>query len=212
MATTQIPIDITFRHIDNEQTIKQYALKKLSKVIYALPNLRSASVEIFFEHTRPVDQRYGAQVTLAANGTLLRAEERGEYPNHTVDRVHDLPERRIRDWKGRVYFARRRESAVYQERTELQNTALPPRDQTGRIVRMKSPEIKPMFVEDAVEQMELLGHDFFFFLNAGTGQHNVVYRRKVGGYGLIEPAIANLETPSVVGEEGGPEGKRPARV
>jgi putative sigma-54 modulation protein len=61
-------------------------------------------------------------------------------------------------------------------------------------VRVKGHETKPMNPEDAVEQMELLGHDFFFFLNEETRQHNVVYRRKAGGYGLIEPAPAG--TPS----------------
>lgn len=52
-----------------------------------------------------------------------------------------------------------------------------------------------MFPEDAIAQMELLGHDFFFFENAGSGQYNVLYRRKAGGYGLIEPALAQAEAP-----------------
>ena len=84
----------------------------------------------------------------------------------------------------------------------MERTRLLPEDNTGIIVRMKSHEIKPMFPEDAVEQMELLSHDFFFFLNAETGQHNVVYRRKAGGYGLIEPAMAGTETTGMGGSDG----------
>ncbi len=84
----------------------------------------------------------------------------------------------------------------------MERTRLLPEDKTGLIVRMKSHEIKPMFPEDAVAQMELLSHDFFFFLNAETAQHNVVYRRKAGGYGLIEPAIAGAE-PTDLGNSDG---------
>jgi putative sigma-54 modulation protein len=73
-------------------------------------------------------------------------------------------------------------------------TKLPPEDKGDLIVRKKSHEIKPMFVEDAIEQMEMLGHDFFFFLNAETEQYNVVYRRRAGGYGWIVPAFGDLDT------------------
>jgi len=186
---TPVGIEVTFRHIEGTELVKDYILRRLNKVVRSLPNLRSASVEVTFEHTRPIEQRYVVQVTLAANGTALRVEDRGPEANSTVDSVHDLLERRIADWKGKVYFERRHQAAAYQEKVILEAGALPPEDRTGLIVRVKSHETKPMSPEDAVEQMELLGHDFFFFLNADTGQHNVVYRRKAGGYGVIEPAI-----------------------
>lgn len=194
MAIQQRPVDIDFtiRHLEGEETVKEYALKRLSKPIYSLPNLRSASVEIDFENTRPADQRYKVQVTIALNGSLLRAEHWGRYANLTIDRVHDLLERRIRSWKGKVYFERRRQAAAYGEKEIAQREAarLLSEDKTSLIVRRKSHEMKPLFPEDAIEQMEMLGHDFFFFRNAGTDQYNVVYRRKAGGYGLIEPAIS----------------------
>ncbi len=189
-STTPVEIEVTLRHIESEPIIKKYAVDKLDRVVHSLPNLRSALVEITFEHTRPAGKQYVVQVTLAANGTLLRAEDRGPSPHAAVDSVHDMLERRIRDWKGRVYFQRRRESAAYQEAVETEATRRRPEDQIDRIVRVKSYEMKPMFPEDAIEQMELLGHDFFFFFNAETSQYNVIYRRKAGGYGLIEPALA----------------------
>ncbi len=185
---TPVGIDVTLRNLERERVSKDYVLDKLEGVIRSLPNLRAASVEMTFEHTRPEVQRYIVQVTLAANGTLVRVEDRGPDPYTTVDSVRDLLERRIRDWKERVYFTKRREQAAYRAAVEEEATRPRPEEPVGRIVRVKSHEIKPTFPEDAVEQMELLGHDFFFFFNAETGQYNVVYRRKAGGYGLIEPA------------------------
>ncbi|MSQ12535.1 MAG: HPF/RaiA family ribosome-associated protein [Dehalococcoidia bacterium] len=164
--------------------------KKLQRVVGILPNLRSVVVEITFEHTRPAAKRYVVQATLAANGTLLRVEDRGEDVHATVDKVHDLLERRIRDWKGHVYVkGRSRTAARKAAEQEGELTRMPPEDQTGRIVRQKSHDIKPLAAEDAVTEMELLGHDFYFFLNAATEQYNVLYRRKAGGYGLIGPSL-----------------------
>lgn len=191
--TTPVEINVTVRRIDAPGPIREYVHKKLARMLRGLPNLRSVEVEVTLEHTRPADQRYVVQVTLRADGTLLRAEDRGPDVRAAVDAVHDRLDRRIRDWKGRVYFTKRRERAAYKRAQAAEGQAPEPQEgaaSTDGIVRMKSFEIKPMFPEDAVEQMELLGHDFFFFLNAETGQYNVVYRRKAGGYGLIEPAFA----------------------
>ena len=184
---TPVAIDVTVRHADGAEAIKEHARRKLDRVIYSLPNLRSALVEVTFEHTRPADKRYAVQVTLAANGTQIRVEDRGRSANATIDLVHDLLERRIRDWKGRVYYSRRRAQAAHKEAMAAEIATVLPDELTETIVRVKGHETKPMTAEDAVEQMELLGHDFFFFLNNATNQHNVVYRRKAGGYGLIEP-------------------------
>jgi len=183
-------IEVTVRGVEGDTAITAYAQQRLERIIRSLPNLRSARVEVVFEHTRPVDQRYDVQVTLAANGTQIRVEDRGRQPNATIDRVHDLLERRIRDWKGRVYYSRRRERAAYKEAVATETARLLPEDKSALIVRVKGHETKPMSPEEAVEAMELLGHDFFFFLNGETGIHNVVYRRREGGYGLIEPAAA----------------------
>ncbi len=194
MAIVEKPaeITVTLRGIEPKERVKEYALDKLEKKIRLVPNLRAATVEVTFEHTRPKEKRYCVQVTASADGSVLRVEDRGADTFTTIDAVHDLLERRVRDWKGRVYFERRRETAAIKEAVIDETTRLRKDDQTGRIVRMKSHEIKPSFPEDAIDEMEMLGHDFFFFLNADTGQYNVVYRRKVGGYGLIEPALPRL--------------------
>lgn len=197
MAANATPPDIviTLRHMERDARLHEYALEKLEPLIRSLPNLRTASVEITLERTRPVEGQHVVQVTLAADGVQVRAEERGRTPYSAVDQAHDLLERRIRDWKTRAYFQRRQESAAQKEAEAAQAAALPPEDKSGWIVRRKSHETKPLTPEEAIDQMETLGHDFFLFINAETGAHNVVYRRRAGGYGLIEPAIASADVP-----------------
>ena len=193
MAIEKSPIEITVRNKDGEPRVREYALEKLSRVIHSLPNLRSAAVEISREQSSPADERYVVQATLAAKGTLLRAEDRGPTATSAIDRVHDVLTRRIRDWRGRTYYTRRQQAARHQDALEMEEARSLPDDKSGLIVRVKSHQTKPLFIEDAVEQMDLLGHDFYFFLNAESGQHNVVYRRKSGGYGLIQPDIDELD-------------------
>jgi ribosomal subunit interface protein len=196
-----IEIEVTFRNVGSTPRIRDYALDRLDKVIRSLPNLTAASVEIRFDRNAPEDTGFVVQATLSAKGTLLRAEDRGANPTATIDRVHDLLARRVRDWKGRRHATRRRGAARRKDALEMQVEAAgdagpesveEPEDADG-IVRMKIHDTKPLFVEDAVEEMNLLGHDFYFFLNAETERHCVVYRRKAGGYGLIQPNVEKME-------------------
>jgi putative sigma-54 modulation protein len=173
--------------MEPNEGIKEYISDKLDETIRSLPHLRWASVEITHEETRSAEQRYVVEVTIAANGAYLRAEERGPDPRSTIDLVHDLLQRRVRDWRGHVYYEKRQEGAAYKDAVATDRASLLPDDKTGLIVRVKGHDVKPMFPEDAVEQMELLGHDFYFFQNAETERYNVIYRRRAGGYGLIEP-------------------------
>ena len=187
MTTESTPLEITFRHMEANDGIKEYIRDKLDETIRSLPQLRRASIEITHEGTRSAEQRYVVEVTVAASGAQLRAEDRGPDPRAAIDLVQDLLQRRVRDWKGRIYYEKRQEGAAFKDAVATDRASLPPEDKTGLIVRIKGHDVKPMFPEDAVEQMELLGHDFYFFQNAETEQYNVIYRRFAGGYGLIEP-------------------------
>ncbi len=193
-GTMRPDVKIILRHIDPPESAREYAMTKLGETIYSVPGLRSASIEITYEATAAEEQRYVVQVTLAANGNTIRVEERGPDVQAATNVTYDVLARRFRDWKGLVYHERRREGTAQKEAELAEATKLPPEDKGNLIVRKKSHEIKPMFVEDAIEQMEMLGHDFFFFLNAETEQYNVVYRRKAGGYGWIVPAFGDLDT------------------
>ncbi len=184
-----IDIEVTLRHMNGGgTTVKEYVANKLTGVVGSLPAIQQAAVEITYESKLPRHRQYVVQVTLKAKGAVLRAEERGPDPRSTIDRVRDVLERRVRDWKGRLYFQGRRETAAIKEAIMARASEDVAPAALADIVRTKTHETKPMFPEDAMEQMELLGHDFFLFLNAESGQHNVVYRRQDGGYGVIEPA------------------------
>jgi putative sigma-54 modulation protein len=204
MSTETMPPDvkIILRNIDPPESAREYAMTKLGDTIYSVPGLRHASIEIIYEPTAAEEQRYVVQVTVATNGNTIRVEERGPNVQAATNVTYDVLGRRFRDWKGLVYHERRREGTAQKEAEITEATKLPPEDKGGLIVRKKSHEIKPMFVEDAIEQMEMLGHDFFFFLNAETEQYNVVYRRRAGGYGWIVPAFGDLDTSDLPVAEG----------
>jgi ribosome-associated translation inhibitor RaiA len=197
-----VEIEVTFRNFGSTPQTKEYALTRLDKVVRSLPNLTGAAVEIRFDRNAPEDSGVVVQATLAARGTLLRAEDSGINATSAIDRVHDILSRRIRDWKGRKHSSRRRGAAKLNDALEVEaaagddgatESAVEPEEAADTIVRMKIHETKPLFVEDAVEEMNLVGHDFYFFLNAETERHCVVYRRKAGGYGLIQPNVEKLE-------------------
>jgi|SaaInl7_135m_RNA_FD_contig_21_3436418_length_1540_multi_19_in_0_out_0_3 putative sigma-54 modulation protein len=196
-----VEIEVTFRNFGITPQAKEYALKRLDKVVRSLPNLAGAAVEIRFDRNAPEESAVVVQATLSAKGTLLRAEDSGINATAAIDRVHDILSRRIRDWKGRKHASRRRDAARRRDALEVEAAAaddgvteseIEPGD-ADNIVRMKIHETKPLFVEDAVEEMNLVGHDFYFFLNAETERHCVVYRRKAGGYGLIQPNVEKME-------------------
>ncbi len=199
--TTAPPeIVVTLRHMDQPGNVREFALKRLSKTIESLPNLREANVEVTYEHTRPVASRYIVQVTLNSAGLILRVEDRGPNALDAIDKVHDLLKRRIKDWKGRAYYERRRVGVAYREAREPEAARPSPAAAPEGIMRVKVHEIKPMLPDEAIGQMEMLGHDFFFFLNAETRRYSVVYRRKAGGYGMIEPAMAEPVHPARLDE------------
>ena len=111
------PVEVSFRHMDVPTTerTRAYAQKKLGRTVAALPNLLSAHALISFEPTGRSENRYLVQLSLTADKSVLRAETHGPDMLSAIDRVNDLIGRRIRDWKGRVYYRRRRQGAAHKE-------------------------------------------------------------------------------------------------
>jgi hypothetical protein len=131
-----------------------------------------------------------AQVTLVGDhGILLRAEQHAPDLYSAIDTVHDNLQRQIQRYKDKHWRRGklRRQGGEIVEAAVENNGAVDVDDQRPRIVRTKEFQVKPMYSDEAVEQMELLGHDFFVFRDAGTSQINVLYRRQDGNYGLIVP-------------------------
>lgn len=133
---------------------------------------------------RVIKKRHTVEVTIYAHGTIFRAEESSEDMYASVDLVVDKLTRMIRKYKNRMENRHR----VVQAAVRPTNTVIHPEDDEEQfeLVRVKQFEYKPMEVDEAIMQMDLLGHNFFVFTNASSGEVNVVYKRNDGGYGLIE--------------------------
>ncbi len=167
------------RNMEVPEEAFEYARRKIERVLRRLEKVNKAEVEIGREATRSSGTRYIVQVTLDVGDSLIRSEKSGANIPAALDSAVDVLKRQIDRYKGKC-LARRKE--VPAEEVEL---SLP--EEERKIVRVKRFPLKPMSPDEAVIQMELLDHDFFFFLNADTGKPSVVYRRRDGNYGLIEP-------------------------
>jgi putative sigma-54 modulation protein len=204
-------MDVTIhgRNMKVSERLKAYALEKLGKLDRYLPNIADIHVELSHASTRSGDI-VTAQITLRhKRGAILRAEERlrsNDYDaiqvaiNQAVDKMYRQIERfkGKRDRKGRERFTATVEELAIAEEVpeEAVDGAQPAPDpymeyvEAGLdIVRRKQIAVSEMTEIEAVEQMELLGHDFFMFFNQSTGSVNVLYRRKSGGYGVLVPEV-----------------------
>lgn len=176
-------MQVNSKNLELSEAVRRYLDSKVSKLANHLPNILETKVELAKEKAKSPEQRFRVQVTLNSNGTLLRGEERAEALYAAIDKVVDVLERQIERYKGKHWDKTRAALATKNlEPTPTTAEEEPP----SKIVRVKRFEVKPMSTEEALEQMELLGHDFFLFLNSSSSEFNLLYRRKDGGYGLIE--------------------------
>lgn len=173
-------IHITGKNIEVSQTVQDYLERKLGKLANHLPAMNEFKVEVSQERTKSPDHRFVVQVTLNSAGTLLRGESRAVNMLTAIDEVARVMARQAERFKGRLY---QRGKGVSLRR-------LSPPKETPAIARVKRFPLQPLAPEDAAEQMEMLGHSFFLFLNPETGGVNLIYRRQDGRYGLIEPVVS----------------------
>ena len=178
-------LQITGKNIDLSPAVRGYIERKLGKLNRYLPNIVESRVEISEEKTKSPQQHFVVRVTIHSSGTRLRGEERGQDLFTAIDKVVEVMNRQIEHYKGKQYDKGRGSSFARGKFSEEVETVKPARD----IVKVKRFAVKPMSVAKAIDQMELLGHDFFLFLNADTEDLNLLYRRKDGNYGLIEPEL-----------------------
>ncbi|HIR92600.1 MAG TPA: ribosome-associated translation inhibitor RaiA [Candidatus Egerieimonas intestinavium] len=128
-------------------------------------------------------ERQKIEVTIPVKGNIIRSEQVSSDMYVSIDLVEEVIERQLRKYKNKI-VDKQQEGSNFQK-TFLENDFA--EDEDVKIIRTKRFGIKPMYPEDACVQMELLGHNFFVFCNAETEEVNVVYKRKDGAYGLIEP-------------------------
>jgi putative sigma-54 modulation protein len=189
-----IDVVVTGRNIDVPMDLQEYAQKKLGRLDRYLDNIMELRVEMSAKKAKSATDRQVVQATLVAGGTLLRAEERSSDMYAAVDAVADKLFRQARRYKDRLQRKGRvrgeRPAAIVAERAmAAEEYLIEEEEQEIQFERVKRFVLRPMSSTEAVEQMELLGHDFFAFLNADSDEVNVAYRRADGGYGLLELAL-----------------------
>ncbi len=179
------------KNLEVEEKAEEYIRNKLTKLERHLPDLGEVKVELAQEMTKAAENRYVVQVTINSHGTLLRGEERSSNIFAAVDSVVDVLTRQIERFKGKLYRSKRRAPSKEQIAAELSGLEEEAEVEDERaIVKVKRFPVKPMSPEEAVDQMELLSHNFFIFFNADNDHFSVLYRRGDGDYGLIEPDLA----------------------
>jgi len=182
---------INGRGIGVWEKVRDYVEKKVSKLDHYLPEISEVRVDLSVEKkARDADDRQVVQLTVPLRGAILRSEERAADMFTGVDVAVERMQRQIERYKTR--HLRGRGSSTDLTEVALEAEADTEEASSGPdIVRRKKFPITPMSEEEAIEQMALLQHDnFFIFFNADTARVNVLYTRKDGTLGLIEPEVA----------------------
>jgi len=178
-------VSVSGKNIEVTPALREYAEKKIGKLSKHFNYLNSDNLEA--QVTFNVEKgRHIVEVTIPVNDIILRGEEETQDMYSSIDLVAEKLEKQIAKFKTRLTKALRREaqranSLALEEPTE--------EEEELKVVKVKRFAVKPMHVDEAMLQMNLLGHNFFVFINAETDEINVVYKRKDGNYGLIVPEM-----------------------
>jgi putative sigma-54 modulation protein len=183
------------RNVEITDWIREYVNKKVGRLERYLNQVTDARIELSHNATRAATDRFTAQLTIWSNGHVLRAEESTADILVSVDAAVEKMSQQIRRFKGRHFQNRRRQSAAVSAEAQLAATTVAEEDEleegeeVGKIVRRKEFILQPLDEEEAVTQMGLLGHDFFVYYDVSAKAVNVVYRRRDGQYGLLQPRL-----------------------
>jgi putative sigma-54 modulation protein len=176
-----VRLQVKGRNVDVSESLKAYAQQKLSKLDKHVGDNARLELELAVERNPSISQNQVAEATIWTKGPVLRARESSSDMRASIDQLVDKLERQARRYRDRRRRGPPREQTV---------EPAPAGEPELAIVKTKQFTIAPMTPEDAALQLELVGHDFFVFQNAETGQVNVLYRRRDGAYGLIEPQLS----------------------
>lgn len=165
------------RNLEMTEALRAYAEEKVQRLTRYLESIVSATVVLSVEKHRHI-----AEVTLRVRDLTIRAEESTDDLYSSIDLVLEKLERQILRYKERIMAHESRGG-----RAERAPASVAGGPEGPRVVKMKRFAVKPLEPEEAILQMDLLGHGFYVFRNSSTDEVNVLYRRKDGQYGLIEP-------------------------
>ncbi len=170
------------RKVNLRDNFKERVEKKLAKLSKIFSDDAQATVVVTLEKNRQT-----VEITIKDNSMVYRAESTMAEMNDALDRVVDLISRQLRKHKTRL--SKRIKSASLDDILVESSIEDAPEDEEISVVRKKQISVKPISVEEAILQMDMIGHKFFMFTNADTGEINVVYTRNDGAYGLLEPTV-----------------------
>ncbi|MBQ2985486.1 MAG: ribosome-associated translation inhibitor RaiA [Clostridia bacterium] len=171
-------ISINGKNIEVSDYLRDLVTKKVSKLDKYFPEDTEAHVLLAVERNRHI-----VEVTIPYSGGIIRGEEVSGDMYASIDTVLAKVEKQITRHRTKLEKTLRADAFAEADFADYDDDE----DDAGSVVKVKRFSIKPMDVEEAVLQMELLGHSFYVFENADDGLVNVVYKRKDGNYGLIEP-------------------------
>lgn len=192
-------LQIKSHNIRLSDDLREYIEKRVNKLDRLKERIIEAKFELRQEKSHNPAQRFVAQFTIATPRSILRAEEKNTDPNAAIDIVTDKMARQIQRFHERKIHRSKRSAVnlgllAADQSPELLPPSIEDQDEDdipdGAVVRTKRFPVLPMDTAEAIEQIELLGHDFFVFHNHETNQFNVLYRRKDGQYGVLEPELA----------------------
>ena len=165
-------------------TIRRYAEEKMQKLDRQLHELAEVELELRVEKNPSIADNQVAEVTVRTKGPTLRVTEASTDMKASIDQLTEKLTRQIDHARGK----QRKDWHPRDNGSPGGPMSIPDEEETSeQIVKVKQFSVKPMSPEEAVLQLELIGHDFFVFRSDDSGEINVIYRRKNGGYGLIEP-------------------------
>jgi putative sigma-54 modulation protein len=176
-------LQVKGKNVEVSDSIRRYAEEKLGKLDRQLHALTQVELELCVERNPSIAANQIAEATVWTKGPTLRAREASSDMKASIDQLTDKLLRQVEHYRTK------------RNRRQVRGNGVPPGgpmsipddDSTPNIVKTKQFAIKPMSAEEAALQLELVGHDFFVFRSEDSGEVNVIYRRRDGGYGLIEP-------------------------
>jgi len=173
-----VQLRVKGRGVEVTDALRSYAEKRLGRLERQLPDPQ-IELQLSSENNPSIRDSHVAEATIRTKGPVLRARESSHDMRASIDQLVDKLERQVTRYREKRGRRRRASRQAPDEGI--------PMSEEPQIVRTKQFAVKPMTAEEAVLQLELVGHDFFVFRDADSNELNIVYRRRQGGYGLIEP-------------------------
>ena len=192
-------VTVTGRNFELTSALKEYLVEKLARAQKHFDHRLDCTALLSVAKNPSIAKSQKAEVTIKVNGNVIRGEEATENMYASIDLVADKIERQLRKYKTRHFSKGGKEKGRSEdEATDVSaeidsdvavSKELALEEIRPKIVRSKRFPLKPMMPEEACKHMDLLGHNFFMFINSETNYVNTVYHRRDGNYGLIEPEV-----------------------